>query len=74
MSTGVAVQNTSLDGLVDLAECSVHAGLNTCFRFIAGGCGVGVTGTQAALHQSAHGRFVGLVLETVALSDLDALL
>ena len=73
MGTCVAMQNTSLHSFVNLAECRIHTRLNTGFCLIARGSGVGLTGTQTALHQSAQGRFVGLVLEAIALSDLDAL-
>ena len=74
MSSGVAVQNASLDSLVNFAECGIHAGFNTGFRLITGRCCVGITGTDTALHESAHGRLVGLVLKAIALSDLDAFL
>ena len=74
MSAGIAVEHATLDSLIDLAESSIHAGLNTGFRLITGRCCVGITGTDTALHESAHGRLVGLVLKAIALSDLDAFL
>ena len=74
MGTCIAVQHTALYSLVDLAESGIHAGLNIGLGLIAGGGVVSLTGTEAALHQRAHRRLVGLVLKAVALSDLDALL
>lgn len=68
------MQNATLDSLVDFAEGCIQAGLNRGLGFVARGGGVGITSTEAALHKSAHGGLVGLVLEAVALSDLDALL
>ncbi len=74
MGTAVAMQNAALDRLVDFAEGRIQAGLNSGLGFIARSSGVGITSTEAALHKSAHGGLVSLVLEAVALSDLDALL
>ena len=74
MSSGIAVQHTTLNSLVDLAEGGVPAGLNRCLGFVSWGGDVGIAGTETALHQRSHSGLVSLVLETVALSDLDALL
>ena len=74
VGTGVAMQNATLDRLIDFAEGCIQAGLNGGLGFVARGGGVGITSTEAALHESAHGGLVSLVLEAVALSDLDALL
>lgn len=74
MGTGIAMKHAAFHGLINLAEGCVHAGLNACLGLIAGGRAVSITRTEAALHQRAHRRLVGLVLKAVALSDLDALL
>ena len=74
MGTVVAMQHTDLDGFIDFAESSTHAGLQSGFGLIAGLGGIGVTGGEATLHQGAQRRLVSPVVETVALGDLNALL
>ncbi len=74
MGPCIAMENTALHGLVNLAERCTHTGLNRGLRLIPGSGAVGLTSAEAALHQRAHRRLVGLVLKAVALSDLDALL
>lgn len=74
MGTRIAMENTTLHGFVNLAERCVQAGLNAGLGLITRGGAIGLTCTEAALHQRAHRRLVGLVLKAVALSDLDALL
>ena len=74
MGTVVAVKNANLDGLVNFAESGAHAGLHRCFGLVTGRRGIGLTCREAALHQGAQRRLVALVVETVALGDLNALL
>ena len=74
MSTVVAVKNANFDGLVDFAESSAHAGLHRRLGLVTGLGGIGLTCREAALHQGAQRRLVALVVETVALGDLNALL
>lgn len=68
------MQHAALHSLVNLAECGIQTGLNCGLRLITGGSSVSLTSAETALHERAHRRLVGLVLQAVALSDLDALL
>ena len=74
MSTVVAMQNTHLHSLVDLAEGSIHAGLHGCFGVVTRLGGVSIASREATLHQGAQRRLVSPVVEAVALCDLNALL
>ena len=74
MSARIAMQHTALHSLVNLAERCIQTGLNCGLRLFPGGGTVGITSAEAALHERAHRRLVSLVLQAVALSDLDALL
>ena len=74
MGTRIAMKHAAFHGLINLAEGCVHAGLNAGLGLITRGGAIGLTCTEAALHQGAHRRLVSLVLKAVALSDLDALL
>jgi len=74
MGTVVAVKHTHLHSFINLAECSTHAGLHRGLGLIARCSGVGIASCEATLHQGAQSRFVGLVVKTVALGDLNAFL
>jgi len=73
VGTGVAVHHPNLHRLIDFAEGGIQAGLNRFFGGIARGLAEGGAGGEAALHQGAHGRLVGAVLQAVAFGNLDAL-
>ena len=71
--SGIAVQHTNFDSLIDLAEGSTHAGLHGGLGVLPWGLTVGSHGCEAALHQGAQGRFVGAVAKAIALANLNTL-
>ena len=74
MGTVVAVKHTHLHSLINLAERSAHAGLNSGLGLIARCSGISIASCEATLHQGAQSGLVGLVVKTVALGDLNAFL
>ena len=74
MGTVVAVQHADLDGLINLAESSAEARLDGLLGGVARRLGVGRASSEATLHQGADRRLVGAVVQTIALSNLNAFL